>query len=65
MQLRGVRPFFSNKFDITKHEQYKYLSDYDDKNVFDIEKYVKNRSKLRLKLDMEVNEVFDAGEIVL
>ncbi len=65
MQLRGVRPFFSNKFDITKHEQYKYLSDYDDKNVFDIEKYVKNRSKLRLKLDMEVDEVFDAGEIVL
>lgn len=65
MQLRGVRPFFSNKYDITKHEQYKYLSDYDNKNEFDIEKYVKNRSKLKLKLDMEVDEVFDVGEIVL
>ncbi len=65
MQLRGVRPFLSNKFDITKHKQYKYLSDYDPKNAFDIEKYVKNRSKLRVKPDMEVDEVFDAGEIAL
>ena len=40
MQLRGVRPFFSNKFDITKHKQYHLLSDYDEKNAFDIEKYV-------------------------
>ena len=44
MQLRGVRPFFSNKFDITKHKQYRLLSDYDDKNAFDIEKYVKQKS---------------------
>ena len=33
MQLRGVRPFFSNKFDITKHKQYRLLSDFDDKNA--------------------------------
>ena len=37
MQLRGVRPFFSDKFDITKHKQYPLLSDYDKKNEFDIE----------------------------
>lgn len=46
MQLRGVRPFFSDKFDITKHKQYPLLSDYDKKNEFDIEKYVKNRNRL-------------------
>ena len=37
MQLRGVRPFFSDKFDITKHKRYKELSDYDKKNAFDME----------------------------
>ena len=45
MQLRGVRSFFSNKFDITKHKQYRFLSDFDDKNALDIEKYVKNLCK--------------------
>ena len=63
MQLRGVRPFFSNKYDITKHKQYRYLSDYDEKNAFDIEKYVRNLSRLKVKPDMKVDEVFDAGEI--
>ena len=42
MQLRGVRPFFSDKFDITKHKRYKELSDFDPKNAFDIEDYVKH-----------------------
>ena len=42
MQLRGVRPFFSDKFDITKHKRYKELSDFDPKNAFDIEVYVKH-----------------------
>ena len=42
MQLRGVRPFFSDKFDITKHKRYKELSDYDKKNAFDMEQYVKH-----------------------
>lgn len=37
LQLRGVRPFFSDKFDITKHPKYKYLSDADPKNAFDME----------------------------
>ena len=63
MQLRGVRPFFSNKFDITKHKQYRLLSDYDEKNAFHIEKYVKNRSRLVVKPDMKVDEVFDVGAI--
>ena len=63
MQLRGVRPFFSDKFDITKHKQYPLLSDYDKKNEFDIEKYVKNRSRLRFKRDDVVDEVCDVGEI--
>ncbi|MCI8409111.1 MAG: type IV secretory system conjugative DNA transfer family protein [Lachnospiraceae bacterium] len=63
MQLRGVRPFFSNKYDITKHKQYRYLSDYDEKNAFDIEKYVRTLSRLAVKPDMEVDEIFDAGEV--
>ena len=42
MQLRGVRPFFSDKFDITRHRRYKELSDFDPKNAFDIEDYVKH-----------------------
>ena len=43
MQLRGVRPFFSDKFDITKHPNYRYLSDADPKNAFDMEKHIKRR----------------------
>ena len=64
MQLRGVRPFFSDKFDITKHKQYPLLSDYDKKNEFDIEKYVKNRNRLRFKRNDVVDEVCDVGEII-
>ncbi len=52
MQLRGVRPFFSDKFDICKHKNYKYLSDYDKKNRFDIEKYLS--TNLVMKPDEEV-----------
>ncbi len=48
-QLRGVRPFYSDKFDITKHKNYKLLEDYDKKNLFDVEEYLKNKDKLRLK----------------
>ncbi|OUC52023.1 conjugal transfer protein TraG [Eggerthia catenaformis] len=47
-QLRGVRPFLSDKFDITKHENYKLLEDYDKKNLFDIERYMKRRGKAKL-----------------
>ena len=47
-QLRGVRPFLSDKFDITKHKNYKLLEDYDKNNVFDIEDYIKRKGKVKL-----------------
>ena len=47
LQVQGVRPFFSDKFDITKHPQYKYLLDSSKKNYFDIEKYLKRRLTVR------------------
>ena len=59
LQLRGVRPFRSNKFDITKHPNYKYLSDANPKNNFDIEKYLSTR--LKTKPD-EVYEIFEIDE---
>ena len=46
LQLRGVRPFFSSKFDITKHKRYKELSDFDKKNAFDVEQYMKRRLEI-------------------
>lgn len=57
MQLRGVRPFFSDKFDITKHKRYKELSDYDPKLAFDIEKYVSRKLVLKKDDVVEVHEV--------
>ena len=57
LQLRGVRPFLSDKYDITKHPNYKYLSDANPKNAFDIEKFLS--TKLKLKPEEEF-EVFDA-----
>ena len=56
LQLRGVRPFLSDKFDITKHKNYKYLADSDKKNTFDIEKYM-NR-----KLSLPVDAPFETFE---
>ena len=47
-ELRGVRPFLSDKFDITKHKNYKLLEDYDKRNIFDIEGYIKQRGKVEL-----------------
>lgn len=47
LQVQGVRPFFSDKYDITKHPQYKYLSDADPKNTFDVEEFLKCRLKLK------------------
>ena len=47
-QLRGVRPFFSDKYDITKHKNYRLLEDYDKKNRFDVESYVKRRGRVKL-----------------
>ena len=58
LQLRGVRPFFSDKFDITKHPNYKYLADYDKKNTFDVERYMKRRPAI-----VKPDEPFDCYEI--
>ena len=59
MQLRGVRPFFSDKFDITQHKQYKKLSDFDKKNEFDIEKYVKNLCHAVVKPDDKMDAAYE------
>ncbi len=64
LQVRGVRPFLSDKFDITRHKQYRKLSDHDKKNAFDIEKYVGNLCHAKVRGGDVVDEVFDAGEIV-
>ena len=60
LQLRGVRPFFSDKYDITKHPNYKYLSDFDKKNIFDIERYMRKRPAI-----VKPDEAFDIYEIDL
>ena len=57
LEIRGARPFYSDKFDITKHKNYKLLSDYNKKNTFDIEKYLKRRDKINLKEEMRVKVV--------
>ena len=59
LQLRGVRPFLSDKYDITRHPNYKYLSDADPRNAFDIERYLSTRFKPK------PNEVFDVYSIDL
>ena len=57
LQLRGVRPFLSDKYDITQHPNYKYLSDADSKNTFDIERFLKRRLKLKSDEQYDVFEV--------
>lgn len=57
LQLRGVRPFLSDKYDITSHPNYKYLSDSNKKNAFDIEKYLSRQLRLRLEEEYEAFEV--------
>ena len=57
LQVQGVRPFFIDKFDITKHPQYKYLLDSSKKNYFDIEKY------LRRRLTVRPDDVFECCEL--
>lgn len=59
LQLRGVRPFLSAKYDITKHPHYKYLSDADPRNAFDIEKF------LSTKLNLRPDETYDCYEVDL
>ena len=59
LQLRGVRPFLSEKYDITKHPNYKYLSDADRRNTFDMEKF------LSTKLKVKPEETYDSYEVVV
>ena len=61
LQLRGVRPFLSSKYDITKHPHYKYLSDADPKNAFDVERFIRRRMKVKADTVTDVYEV-DAEE---
>ena len=61
LQLRGVRPFLSSKYDITKHPHYKYLSDADPKNAFDVERFIRRRMKVKANTVTDVYEV-DAEE---
>ena len=57
LQVRGLRPFLSDKYDITKHPNYKYLSDADPKNTFDVEKYMSHRLKLKAGEEYDVYEI--------
>ena len=57
LQLRGVRPFLSNKYDITKHKRYKELADADKRNAFDVEKYLKHKLAFSQDTEFEVYEV--------
>ena len=57
LQLRGVRPFLSDKYDITKHPNYRLTADYDEKNLFDVQKYLQHRLNLK---ENEVCEVYQA-----
>ncbi len=61
LQLRGVRPFLSDKYDITKHPNYKYLSDADKRNTFDVEKYLS--TKLKTKKD-DTFDVYENSELI-
>ncbi len=57
LQLRGVRPFLSDKYDLKKHPNYRLTADYDKKNTFALEKYVKRKMRLKPEEEFEVLEV--------
>lgn len=63
LQLRGVRPFLSNKYDITKHPNYKYTSDFDKKNALDIERFLSHRLRLKPDTACEVFEADPSGSL--
>ena len=63
LQLRGVRPFLSNKYDITKHPNYKYTSDFDKKNALDIERFLSHRLRLKPDTVCEVYEADPSGSL--
>ena len=56
LQVRGVRPFLSDKYDITKHKRYKELADYNQKNAFDVEKYLQHRLVIKADTPFEMYE---------
>ena len=62
LQIRGLRPFLSDKYDITKHPNYKYLPDTDPKNTFDVEKYMSRRLKLKADEEYEVYEIDETDD---
>ena len=57
LQVQGVRPFFSDKYDITKHPQYRYLADADERNTFHVSKFLKHRLKVKPEDKYEVYEM--------
>ena len=61
LQVRGLRPFYSDKYDITRHPNYKYLSDADKRNTFDVEKYMSRR--LALKAEEEEYDVYEMDDL--
>lgn len=65
VQVRGVRAFLSDKFDITKHKRYKELSDYDEKNAFDVVKYIQNQKPgyMKIEPDQEIKKKADVGVV--
>ena len=63
LQVRGVRPFLSEKYDITRHGNYHLLSESSKKNAFDIENYIKNRFHAKIRSDEKIDVVYDAGTI--
>jgi len=64
LQIRGVRPFLSEKYDLTKHPNYKYTSDADPKNAFNIEDFLSHRLKLKTEDSFEVEEI-DLSDVIL
>lgn len=65
LQIRGLRPFYSDKYDITKHPNYKYLSDANPKNTFDVEAYMSRKLKLKADEEYDVYEIDDLDEEAL
>ena len=61
LQIRGVKPFFSNKYDITRHKNYKYLLDYDKSNLFNIEKFVNRKLPVKKSTVAEAYEINSNG----
>lgn len=57
LEIRGSRPFYSDKFDITKHKNYRLLEDYDKRNLFDIEKYLEKKGNVRFNQNITITSL--------